>query len=62
MTLVVRPSDRYDAWLGDPDKAGSSAWVSPLHDNYFVSVQGNLATTDLGDFVDALTFKKTWKR
>ncbi len=62
VTIVVRPSDHYDAWVGDPDKEGEALWVSPLHDNYFVSVQGDLATTDLDDFVDALAFKKTWKR
>lgn len=62
VTLVVRPASDHDAWISDPDKRGSAVWVSPLHDNYFVSVQGHLRSTPRADFIDGLEFKPTWKR
>lgn len=61
-TIVVRPASDHDAWVSDPDKKGSAIWVSELHDNYFVSVQGGLGATSLADFIDGLTFEPTWKR
>lgn len=61
-TIVVRPASDHDAWVSDPDKKGSAIWVSELHDNYFVSVQGGLGATSLADFIDGLTFEPSWKR
>ena len=52
-------ADQHAAWVGDPDKGGSSLWVSPVHGDFFVSVQGgsgSLAQTDLTALVEGITF------
>lgn len=65
ISVVVRDESTYPDWKGDPDKEGSSLWVSPVHGNYFVSVQGGslvLSDADLAAFIDGLTFADSWQR
>ncbi len=63
LSVVVRPAADHGAWSGDPDKAGSSLWTSPVHGDYFVSVQGDgLGDAELDAFVAGLTFADAWNR
>jgi hypothetical protein len=59
VSINVRPAAEHDAWASDPDKGGSSLWVSPVHGDFFVSVQGgagSLSQTDLTALIDGITF------
>lgn len=65
ISVVVRDEASYADWKGNPDKEGSSLWVSPVHGNYFVSVQGGslvLSDADLAAFIDGLQFADSWQR
>ncbi|GAA1534192.1 hypothetical protein [Nocardioides humi] len=65
VSVVVRPRSDYDAWQGSADKAGSALWTSPVHGNYFVTLQGGedgLSPADLDAFVAGITFAPRWER
>lgn len=65
ISVVVRDGAEHDAWAGDADKGGSSEWVSPVHGNYFVSVQGQadpLPPAELQAVIDGLEFADSWQR
>lgn len=65
ISIVVRDGADHDSWAGDADKGGSSEWVSPVHGNYFVSIQGGpepLSAPDLQAVIDGLTFADSWQR
>lgn len=63
VSIVVRPAADYGAWKGSADKEGSAVWTSPLHGNYFVTVQGgseSLRPAELDRLVAGLTFDPHW--
>lgn len=65
ISVVVRDGAEHDAWAGDRDKAGSAMWTSPVHGNYFVSIQGgpgSLPAAELQAVIDGLTFADSWQR
>lgn len=65
VSVVARPRSSYDDWKGSADKEGSSLWMSPLHGNYFVTLQGGedgLSPADLTAFVAGMTFAPHWER
>ncbi len=65
ISIVVRDGADHDAWAGDADKGGSSEWVSPVHGNYFVSIQGGpepLPAAELQAVIDGLQFADSWQR
>jgi len=65
ISVNVRDGAEHDAWAGDPDKGGSSMWVSPVHGNYFVSIQGGaepLASAELKAVIAGLQFADSWQR
>lgn len=64
LSIVVRPQSSYDDWKGSADKEGSASWTSPLHGNYFVSIQGGeqLPPAELQAVIDGLTFADSWHR
>jgi hypothetical protein len=65
ISVVVRDGAEHDAWAGDPDKGGSSMWTSPVHGNYFVSIQGGpepLPPAELDAVIDGLRFAGSWQR
>lgn len=65
ISIVVRNGAEHDAWAGDADKGGSSEWVSPVHGNYFVSIQGQsdpLPPAELQAVIDGLQFADSWQR
>lgn len=64
ISVVVRDGAEHDAWTGSADKGGSALWTSPVHGNYFVSIQGGqpLAPADLQAVIDGLRFADSWRR
>lgn len=65
ISIVVRDGAEHDAWAGSADKGGSAMWTSPVHGNYFVSIQGGsapLSASDLQTVIDGLTFADSWQR
>lgn len=64
ISVVVRDGAEHDAWVGSADKGGSATWTSPVHGNYFVSIQGGeqLAPADLQAVIDGLRFADSWQR
>lgn len=64
ISVVVRDGADHDAWTGSADKAGSATWTSPVHGNYFVSIQGGepLAPAELQAVIDGLQFADAWQR
>ena len=64
LSFVVRDAADHDYWADDADKGGdpNTVWVSEVHDNYFVSVQGKLRGTPLDDVIGGLTLAPTWER
>lgn len=65
VSVVVRPRADYAAWKGSPDKEGSAEWTSPVHGNYFVTIQGGarpLPTDELDRLVTSLAFDGHWTR
>ncbi|MDQ6526066.1 hypothetical protein RB608_20785 [Nocardioides sp. LHD-245] len=65
VSVVARPRSSYDDWKGSADKEGSALWMSPLHGNYFVTLQGGedgLSPADLTAFVAGMTFAPHWER
>ncbi|MFJ9315729.1 hypothetical protein ACIRN4_16180 [Pimelobacter simplex] len=69
LSVVVRPAEDHAAWAGQPDKGAdpSTLWTSPVHGNYFVTVQGGagpdgLGATPLQAFIDGLHLAPRWDR
>lgn len=58
--LVVRAAADYQEWSTDPDKAGpgSGVYLTEVHDDMFISVQGGQGTTDAE--LEALARSLTW--
>lgn len=46
--LTIRPAEEYQEWSTNPDKAGpgSGAYLTEVHGDIFISVQGGQGTTD----------------
>ena len=46
--LLIRPAEDYPEWSKSPDKAGpgSGSYITPVHGDIFISVQGGEGTTD----------------
>ncbi|NGZ99715.1 hypothetical protein G5V59_03230 [Nocardioides sp. W3-2-3] len=65
VSVVVRPRSDYAAWKGSADKEGSAEWTSPVHGNYFVTIQGGadpLPPAELDRLVTSLAFDAHWTR
>lgn len=65
VSVVVRGADDYDGWKGSADKEGSALWMSPVHGNYFVTLQGGgngLTPAQLDTFINGIAFADTWQR
>lgn len=67
VSIVVRPAADHAAWAGQPDKGAdpTTLWTSPVHRNYFVTVQGrrsDLGATPLATFIDGLQLAPRWER
>lgn len=65
VSIVVRPATDYESWAGSPDKEGSAEWTSPVHGNYFVTIQGGmpaLPERELDALVASLELDGHWTR
>ncbi|MBU2697158.1 hypothetical protein [Pimelobacter sp. 30-1] len=67
VTVVARPAAEHADWAGQPDKGAdaSTLWTSPVHGNYFVTVQGSradLGATPVATFIDGLRLAPRWDR
>lgn len=67
VTVVARPAADHAGWAGQPDKGADATtlWTSPVHGNYFVTVQGSradLGATRLQAFIDGLRLAPRWDR